>query len=470
MEHTAHLTSLNVQAASEQIRSGKVTSVELTHACLDRIAKLDPELNAFITVTGESAILESEMLDAELRDGSYRGPLHGIPIALKDLIDTRGVRTTAASAVYEKRVPEQDAQVVRRLRAAGAVFLGKLNLHEFAYGGSAVISHWGPVHNPWDLQKTTGGSSSGAAAAVAAGLCYAAIGTDTAGSIRLPSAYCGITGLKPTYGLVSTAGVIPLCWSYDHIGPMTRTAMDAAIVLDAIAGYDPDDATSAPIAYEPIAPRISGLRERLRVGIAGGMFLTELDPEVEQGFKSAMQVLFRILKTTAVTVDVPLETERAVRLAEPYAYHAPLLKHSAHLYQPATLIRIKSGEGISAAEYLQRRQELFTFRKRTDTLFENVDLIASPCVPSLPARIDDLVNDAAGLRAKELHMLRNTRPFNALGTPAISIPCGLTPNGQPLALQIAAARGNDALLLQLAYAFEQQIQWPQRLPCNPKMK
>lgn len=468
MEHTATLATLSLQAASEQIRSGKVTSLELTHACLDRIATLDPELNAFITVTAESAVRESESLDAELRAGRYRGPLHGIPIALKDLIDTKGVRTTAASAVYEKRVPEQDATVVRKLRDAGAVFLGKLNLHEFAYGGSAVISSWGPVHNPWDLQRTTGGSSSGAAAAVAAGLCYAAVGTDTAGSIRLPSAYCGITGLKPTYGLVSAAGVIPLCWSYDHVGPMTRTALDAAIVLDAIAGYDRDDATSAPFAYQPIAPRIDEMPPGLRVGIAAGMFLTELDPEVEQGFKSAMQVLFRMMKTTPVTIEVPLETERTVRLAEPYAYHAPLLKHSAHLYQAATLTRIKSGEGISAAEYLLRRQELFGFRKRAESLFENVDLIASPCVPSLPARIDDLVNDAAGLRAKELHMLRNTRPFNALGTPAISIPCGLTPNGKPLALQIAAARGNDALLLQLAHEFEQQTQWPTKLPRTPR--
>lgn len=449
------LTSLSLHEASQQIRAGRVTSAELTNACLDRIAKIDPELNSFITVTGESAMYEAEALDAELRAGRYRGPLHGIPVALKDLVDTKSVRTTAASAVYEKRIPEQDATVAEKLRRAGAVFLGKTNLHEFAYGGSGIISHWGPVRNPWDVWRTTGGSSSGSAAAVAAGLCFAAIGTDTAGSIRLPSAYCGITGLKPTYGLVSAAGVIPLCWSYDHVGPMARTAMDAALILDAVAGYDAEDPGSVATPYEPVAPRVATLPDGLRLGIAGGMFLTELDPEVEQGFKTAMQLLFRMFKGAPKTVDIPLETEKAVRLAEPYGYHMPLLRHSSQKYQPATLTRIKAGETISAGDYLVAREHLRGFRKSAESLWQQVDLVASPCVPTLPARIDDLVNDKEGLRAKELMMLRNTRPFNALGIPAISVPCGVTPNGLPLGLQIAAARGNDALLLQVAHRFEQ---------------
>jgi aspartyl-tRNA(Asn)/glutamyl-tRNA(Gln) amidotransferase subunit A len=459
---------MTLQEASEALRSGKTSSSELTNACLDRIATVDPVLNAFITVTGDSAMQQAEAMDAELRAGHYRGPLHGIPIALKDLLDTKGVRTTAGSAVYEKRIPGEDATVVRKLRDAGAVILGKTNLHEFAYGGSGVISHWGPVHNPWDKTRTTGGSSSGSAAAVAAGFCFAAIGTDTAGSIRLPSAYCGITGLKPTYGLVSVSGVIPLCWSYDHVGPMTRTALDAAIVLDAIAGYDPEDPNSIVMPYEPIAPNIGNLPKGLRVAITGGMFLTDLDPEVEQGFKSAMQLLFRVFETTPFTIDVPLETERTVRLAEPFAYHAPLMRHSSHLYQPATLTRIKTGEGISAAEYLRAREELRDFRKRSLALWEKIDLLASPCVPSLAARIDDLVNDIAGLRARELHMLRNTRPFNALGTPTISIPCGVTPSGMPLALQLAAAPRNDHLLLQAAHALDRVTRWQENLPKNPK--
>jgi aspartyl-tRNA(Asn)/glutamyl-tRNA(Gln) amidotransferase subunit A len=462
------LTRLTLREASDALRAGKTTSVELTSACLDRIATVDPVLNSFITVTGDSAMQQAEALDAEFRAGHYRGPLHGIPIALKDLIDTKGVRTTAGSAVYEKRIPDQDATGVRKLDDAGAVILGKTNLHEFAYGGSGVISHWGPVHNPWDKTRTTGGSSSGSAAAVAAGLCFAAIGTDTAGSIRLPSAYCGITGLKPTYGLVSASGVIPLCWSYDHVGPMTRTALDAAIVLDAIAGYDPEDPNSVLISYEPVAPKIRSLPKGLRVAITGGVFLTDLDPEIEQGFKSAMQLLFRVFETTPFTIEVPLETDKTVRLAEPFAYHTPIMRNSSHLYQPATLTRIKTGEGISAADYLHAREELRAFRKQSLTLWDKIDLLVSPCVPSLASKIDDLVNDVAGLRTRELRMLRNTRPFNALGTPAISVPCGVTPNGMPLALQLAAAPRNDCLLLQAANALEQVTHWKERLPRDPK--
>lgn len=468
MTNANDVVKLTLHEAAEKVRTRELTSVELTNACLDRIAAVDPQLNSFITVTGESALRTAEQLDTELSGGHYRGPLHGIPIALKDLLDTAGVRTTAGSAVYEKRVPTRDATVVRKLREAGAVILGKTNLHEFAYGGSGVISHWGPVANPWDTTRTTGGSSSGSAAAVAAGLCFAAIGTDTAGSIRLPSAYCGIVGLKPSYGLVSAAGVIPLCWSYDHVGPMTRTARDAAIVLDAIAGYDEDDPSSVPIEYEPVAPRIEAMPQGVRIGVASGMFLTEMDPEVEQGFKNAMKLLFRLVQTTSVTVDVPLETERAVRLAEPYAYHLPLLSHSAQLYQPATLTRIMTGEGILASDYLRGREQLRELRKRVEALWKTVDLIATATVPTLPARIDDLVRDADGLRAKELQMLRNTRPFNALGVPTITVPCGVTRNGLPLALQLAAARGNESLLLQVAHAFETQSGWRDRLPREVK--
>ena len=239
-----------------RLRRKEVSPVEVTRACLDRIEKLNPALNAFITVTAESALAEARAAEIEISRGEWRGPLHGIPIAIKDLIDTAGTRTTAASAVFEHRVPTEDAEVVRRLRQAGAVILGKNNLHEFAYGGSSLVSFFGDVHNPWNTAHIAGGSSGGSAAAVAAGLCYAAIGTDTAGSIREPAALCGCVGIKPTYGRVSARGVIPLSWSLDHVGPLAATVGDAAVVLQAIAGYDPLDVCSADV---PVSDYVSGL-------------------------------------------------------------------------------------------------------------------------------------------------------------------------------------------------------------------
>src|SRR5208283_2726193 len=241
-----------------RLRRKEVSPLELTRACLDRIEKQNPTLNAFITVMAESALAEARAAEAEILRGEWRGPLHGIPVALKDLIDTAGTRTTAASAVFEHRVPIEDAEVVRRLRQAGAVILGKNNLHEFAYGGSSLVSFFGDVHNPWDNAHIAGGSSGGSAAAVAAGLCYAAIGTDTAGSIREPAALCGCVGIKPTYGRVSARGVIPLSWSLDHVGPLAATVADAAVVLQAIAGYDPLDLRSADV---PVCDYVSGLSD-----------------------------------------------------------------------------------------------------------------------------------------------------------------------------------------------------------------
>lgn len=458
---------LSVSDAAARLRTREVTSLDLTRACLDRIERWNPVLNAFITVTAESALHEAARADAEITGGQYRGALHGIPIALKDLIDTAGVRTTAASAVYENRIPDRDATVVHRLRQAGAVFLGKLNLHEFAYGGSGVITHYGPVRNPWDTARITGGSSSGSAAAVAAGLCYAAIGTDTAGSIRLPASICGITGLKPTYGLVSAARVIPLCPSYDHVGPMTRTALDAAIILDAIAGYDPEDPTSARFDYSPAADSIEGVSAGLRLATAANIFEDDLDPAVDHFYREALSLLSKLLDSNPTKVEIPVETSQVVRVAEPYAYHEPLLEKSAALYQPATLQRIRAGEGISATKYLSVRRELELRRHRSLSIFENVDVIATPTVPCLPFRLDDILANLAELRPHELRMLRNTRHFNTLGWPAITLPCGLA-NGLPVGLQLASAPGKDGLLLQIAHAFEKQTTWPQQLPIDPK--
>src|SRR5579871_242559 len=274
-------TGPSLQQVSELVRKKSASPVELTQACLKRIEKFNPALNAYITVMGEQALARARELEAERQSGKWRGPLHGIPIGLKDLIDTAGVRTTAASAIFADRVPSEDAEVVRRLKAAGAVLVGKLNMHEFAYGATSVPSHFGAVHNPWNPDRIAGGSSGGSAAAVAAGLCYAALGSDTGGSIRQPSAYCGLSGLKPTYGRVSTRGVVPLSWSLDHIGPMCRTAADAAILLGAIAGYDPLETTSvdAPVPDYTQAMRVK--TSSFQLGIPRALFYEGLDPEIE---------------------------------------------------------------------------------------------------------------------------------------------------------------------------------------------
>src|SRR5215471_9629277 len=284
------LPLLDLSEASLAIQKKEVSPVALAEACLARIERLNPAVNAFITVTADSALEEAGKAEAEIARGEWKGPLHGIPLALKDLAETAGVRTTAASAVLKNYVPSADAEVVRRLRAAGAVLLGKLNLHEFAYGGSGIIGHFGPARNPWNSAHITGGSSSGSAVAVASGMCYGAIGTDTAGSIRLPAAFCGITGIKPTYGLVSTRGIIPLSWSLDHVGPMARTAADAALILQAIAAYDPQDiyCQKFPPVYYPSAmeEKTSGLR----LGVAQD-FWSEVDAEIKLTVDAAVAQL-----------------------------------------------------------------------------------------------------------------------------------------------------------------------------------
>ena len=447
----------SISELGQRLRRREISPVEITRDCLSRIERLNPALNAFITVMAESALAEARRAEAEILRGEWRGPLHGVPVALKDLIDTAGVRTTAASALYKDRVPSQDAEVVRRLRQAGAVIVGKNNLHEFAYGGSSLVSYFGDVHNPWDVGRIAGGSSGGSAAAVAAGLAYAAIGTDTAGSIREPAALCGCVGLKPTYGRVSSRGVIPLSWSLDHVGPLAATVADAAVVLQAIAGYDSGDIGSEDV---PVADYVSVLQEGakgLRVGVPRGYFFDELDPEVA----SAMEHALRGLQSLGAELrevrfgenDVP--TDRTVQAAESYAFHAENVAKSPELYQAETVRRIRSGEKVSAAEYIQRRRELEEARRGIRAVFADVDVLVTPTTPMAAPAIADLKANPEALRPAELKLLRNTRPFNVWGLPAISVPCGFTQAGLPIGMQIAGPHWREDLVLRLAHAYEQ---------------
>jgi aspartyl-tRNA(Asn)/glutamyl-tRNA(Gln) amidotransferase subunit A len=451
----------SISELAPRLQRREISPVEILQLCLERIERLNPALGAFITVLGESARAEAGRAEGELLRGEWRGPLHGVPIALKDLIDTAGVRTTAASALYKDRIPDQDAEVVRRLLEAGAVILGKNNLHEFAYGGSSLVSHFGDVHNPWDVGRIAGGSSGGSAAAVVAGLAYAAIGTDTAGSIREPAALCGCVGLKPTYGRVSSRGVIPLSSSLDHVGPLAATVADAAIVLQAIAGYDPADITSAEVTVADYASALCEDRKSVRVGVLREYFFDDLDPEVASAMEQALREIETLVgEVKEVRLEVP--ADRTLQAAESYAYHAENVGRSPELYKPETVRRIRSGEKVTAVEYIERRRELSAARRSVRAIFSDVDVLVTPTIPMPAPTIAALKADPDALRPAELRLLRNTRPFNVWGLPAISVPCGFTQSGLPIGLQIAGPHWREDLVLRVAHAYEQATAWHKR--------
>ncbi len=440
---------------SELLRARKLSPVELTHECLERIAKLNPLLNAFSTVTAESALAQAEIAEEEIAKGGWRGPLHGIPVALKDLIDTKGVATTAASALFKDRVPAEDAEVVRRLKNAGVIFLGKQNLHEFAYGGSSMISYFGEVRNPWDPSHIAGGSSGGSASAVAAGLCYAAVGTDTAGSVREPAALCGVVGLKVTYGRISVRGVIPLSPSLDHIGPITRSVADAAIVMRAL--MNDQDAGPGPAfnSSQEIAP--------IRLGVPRGFFYDDLDPEIAAATQGALATLEQ-LGGQIVELNIPAPTDRTLQNAEAFAVHAEHIARSPELYQPETLRRIRNGENISRQEIVNAERELKEIRRSMGPIFDQVDVLVTPTTPIAAPEIAELKQHPDRLRPREILLLRNTRPVNVWGLPAISVPCAFTNGGLPIGLQIIGPWGDEARVLRVAHAYEQATTWHKRVP------
>jgi aspartyl-tRNA(Asn)/glutamyl-tRNA(Gln) amidotransferase subunit A len=449
-------------------RRGSLSPVDLTVDCLARIEKLNPRLNAFITVTAESALAQARVAEAEIRRGVWRGPLHGIPLALKDLIDTAGVPTTAASALFKDRMPAEDAEVVRRLKAAGAVLLGKQNLHEFAYGGSSLVSYFGEVRNAWNPEHIAGGSSGGSATAVAAGLIYGAIGTDTAGSIREPATLCGVVGLKPTYGRVSARGVIPLSISLDHVGPIARTVADAAVIFQAIAGFDAKDKASVDAPVEDYIAALAKNLKPLRIGVPRKFFFEELDADVASAINHALSGLAAIgaelceLKLRGL--ELPVATDRTLQKGEAYAFHAEFVARTPELYQPETLRRIRTGDNVSPEKVLECRRELERARREITTTFADVDLLVTPTTPIPAPLIAELKQNPELLRPRELLLLRNTRPINVWGLPAISVPCGFTPAGLPIGLQIIGPHWGEATVLQLAHAYEQATAWHKREP------
>jgi aspartyl-tRNA(Asn)/glutamyl-tRNA(Gln) amidotransferase subunit A len=463
------LATLTLKQASELLRRRDASPVELTEACLARIDRHDRTINAFITVAREQALATAREMEIEIRRGTRRGPLHGIPIALKDNIDTAGVRTTAASGVFKDRIPAEDADVVVRLKKAGAIVLGKLNLHEFALGGTSAVTYFGPVRNPWALDRVAGGSSGGSAAAIATDMCFGALGTDTGGSIRIPASLCGIVGFKPTYGRVSNRGVVPMAWTLDHVGPMCKTVEDAALMLAAIAGYDPLDPASVDVPVADYARAIGMATSKLRVGVARAPFFEGLNPEVAKAVEEALGVV-RTLTAGVTDVQVPAPGNIAdVWNAEIYAYHLPWITKTPELYQEATRNLIQGAGKSSSATYAHARRQVDVVRREIRKVFTTVDLIVTPtqrgvAQPIVPSQPPANAGRGSPAPAGAAGGLVNTAAFDIYGLPTLSVPCGFTQSGLPVGLQISGNHFAESTVLALANAYERATEWHTRRP------
>jgi aspartyl-tRNA(Asn)/glutamyl-tRNA(Gln) amidotransferase subunit A len=458
MRLPGELNSLDLVDAADRVACGDVSPIELTAACLERIAALDAEVNAFITVTADEAVYEAGEVAAELVRGESRGPLMGVPIALKDLFDTAGVRTTAGSKFFSERVPDRDAAVVQKLRDAGAVVLGKLNMHEWALGVTNDNPHYGACHNPWALDRITGGSSGGSAAALAAGMCFGTLGSDTGGSIRIPAALCGVVGLKPTYGRVSTRGVVPLSWSLDHVGPMARRVADAALLLDIIAGRDAADPGSADVATDAYGSGIDDGIAGWRIGVVADEWLGDVEPDVRAAFRAAVDVL-----TSAgawvdelATPDLPdaARLNGLMTTADAAAFHRDRMESAPDDFGTDVLTRLRRGAAHGAADYADARRRQTLLRHTFSSWFVEhggeLDAVVLPTTPSAAPRI-------AGLEAvaTAAMLTRLTAPFNFTGLPALSVPCGVTSDGLPVGLQIVGAPWAERRVLRVGRAYEQ---------------
>ena len=460
---------LSIKEAADDIRSGMTTPTELVGEALERIDQLEPEIQAFVTVLRESAMKDAEKAELEQRTGFFRSPLHGIPIGIKDLIAVKNVRTTASSKVLADHVSQEDAMVVEQLRKAGAILIGKTNTHEFAYG-----TYTQPTRNPWDTTRIPGGSSGGSAAATVAGMCLGAIGSDTGGSIRIPAACCGITGLKPTYGRVSCFGVIPLSWSLDHVGPLGRSAEDCAILFDAIVGYDPRDpnsvsgppSRSAALLINGAEGRGPSSLQGLRIGLPQDAFIGPLDPEIRAAWRAALLVL---QEEGAELVDVELprptmEMYRTIQRPEATLFHQQKgwLTDKLDLYTESTRAHLLQGKQISAVDYLQAQYERRIFSSAVRTVMQRVDALALPTLP-IPAikidQIDQEISVEGVTMGAGRALLSLTMPFNLAGLPAVSCPCGFTTSGLPIGLQIVSKPFEEATALRIAHAYQQLTDW-----------
>jgi aspartyl-tRNA(Asn)/glutamyl-tRNA(Gln) amidotransferase subunit A len=466
MIHESDLKKLTLSAAAKLIRQKQISPVELTESILRRVDSLNDRMRPFITVTAEPALAMARAAEHDVVQGKASGILHGVPISLKDLYDTKGIRTTAGSKVFESRVPTEDCTIAQKLYSAGAVLIGKTNLHEFAYGTTNVNSHFGTARNPWNPEYITGGSSGGSASAVALSLGFGSMGSDTGGSIRIPASLCGVVGLKPTYGRSSLRGIIPLSWSLDHPGPLGQTVEDIALLFGVTAGHDPGDPYSAdkpPSSLKTLDGKIKGLR----VGIPRSYFFDNLDPQVQSAIDAALKT-FQQLGASLRDVELkmaPLQRGIWGQIAcpEAYSFHEQLLKDRGQDYGADVRSRLQVGRLLLSADYVRAQRARTLMREEARRVFETVDVLVTPTVPITPPRIGQgsaqrgSVSEPVGVS-----LTRCTRHFNVTGQPAISLPCGFTTDGLPIGLQIAGRPFEESTILQAAYAYEQDARWFER--------
>ncbi len=467
----ADLTFASAGELARLIAGKQVSPVEVVKAHLERITSLDGSLRSFITLTADAAMAAAREAESAVTAGRPLGPLHGVPLGLKDLYDTAGVRTTGGSKILADRVPDADATVVRRLREAGMIVLGKLNMVEFAYGPEGRNAHYGHARNPWDAstQRMAGGSSSGSGVAVAAGLAPVALGSDTGGSIRIPCSLCGLAGIKPTYGRVSRAGVLPLSWSMDHVGPMTRTVADSALVLGAMAGYDAADPTSSVLPVPDYTAALTGDVRGLRVGLLRAFFLESATPEVRTAVEAAARALE---KAGAVVDEVALPGVRhvaagalAVVATEAMTYHAAWLRTRTADYDPDVSTRLMVGAFVTGVHYVRGQQARALIRREVDEALARHDVLLAPATPVTAPRIDErdttLGDGPSDIRSA---LIRLTRPFNFSGHPTGSVPCGFTAAGLPIGMQIVGRPFDEATVLRVGDAYQRLTDWHARRP------
>jgi len=445
--------------AAAALAKRTISSEELTKLCLDRIAKRDRQLNAFITVDADAALRQARECDRLRKAGRVAGRLHGIPIALKDNIDTAGIRTTAAAAVFKDRVPAEDAEVTRRLKAAGVVFLGKLNLDEMAFAGTGTTDCFGPVHNPWNLDRITGGSSAGSAAAVAAGMCFGSVGSDDGGSVRIPGAHCGVVGFKTSYGRVSTRGVVPSAYSMDTIGPIAKSVEDATALLQVIAGFDPLDSITL---QEPVPDYSRALwrpMARLRVGVPREYFFEQLHPDVSAAVEEAVRLLrSKVQEVRDVVLPRLHIPEHGDYNVELYHYQKPYFDKSPELYHPRSRQLLNEMKNVETVAYIETLKRVRECRRDIRQVFEQVDVLVLPTMREPAPLISETV-DGTHRRPPG-----NTSAFNHFGTPAITVPCGFSKEGLPIGLQIVGPAFGELSVLQVAYQYQELTEWHRRRP------
>jgi aspartyl-tRNA(Asn)/glutamyl-tRNA(Gln) amidotransferase subunit A len=465
----AELKNLTLTSTARLIREKEISPVEVTKAILDRVNRLNDEMRVYITVTADHALERARAAEKQLASGRNHPPLLGVPISLKDLFDTKGIPTTAGTLVLADRIPQEDATTVKRLAASGSVLIGKTNLHEFAFGVTTINPHYGIARNPWDTARICGGSSGGSASSVALSLAFGSLGTDTGGSIRIPASICGIVGLKPTAGLVSLHGVLPLSWSFDHAGPMTRTVEDAALMLELIAGYDPLDARSANASVPRYTEALIGTLKGIRIGVPRTYFFERIDPEVKSSVEMALRAMEK-MGAQLVEVDIPSaprqwEIFMKITTPEAYAYHEQYLTTQRAKYGVEVRDRIESGRDQPAVDYVRAQWARVTMKEECRNALSMVDVIVTPTIPVTAPRIDEKTAIwPDGEEPMYTAMTRLTRPFNITGLPSISVPCGFSMKRLPIGMAITGKAFDEATVLRVAHAYEKETTWAAARP------